>query len=151
MSDALPRLCWNDAGAVSSNTLHNVRLPGVPRALAPALVAAFYNSATLLSCERVGRSYGGGVLKLEPREADRVLLPALALVARHQSALERLAPSIDAALRAGHEAGIQEAISEVDRLLYSEAERRDFADLRAQLLARRRARRPSRTRVVLPL
>ncbi len=36
------------------------------------LPLAFLNSATLFSAEMVGRSYGGGVLKLEPKEAASV-------------------------------------------------------------------------------
>ncbi len=110
MSDVVPRLCLNRAQVVSSNTLHNIRLPRIPAALRKAFVTAFYNSATLLSCERIGRSYGGGVLKLEPREADRILVPAVELVARHRSALTRLAPRIDTALRHGREGCLDDAV-----------------------------------------
>ena len=41
MSDVVPRLCLNQARVVSSNTLLNVRLPGVPAALRKAFVVAF--------------------------------------------------------------------------------------------------------------
>jgi hypothetical protein len=78
-------------------------------------VTAFYNSATLLSCERTGRSYGGGVLKLEPREADRILVPAADLVSRHRDALEDLSATVDAALRNG---SLKEAVTAVDAVLY---------------------------------
>jgi adenine-specific DNA-methyltransferase len=59
-----------------------------------ALAAGFYNSLTLLSAELEGRSYGGGVLKLEPTEAERLLLPPLA------PELAGLLPAVDRAIRA---------------------------------------------------
>jgi methylase of polypeptide subunit release factors len=80
MSDRWPRLILNRARVSCSNNLLAVRLPGVDRGSRQALVTLFYNSATLLSAERIGRRYGGGVLKLEPSEADSLLLPAPALL-----------------------------------------------------------------------
>jgi hypothetical protein len=58
------------------------------------LAAGFYNSLTLLSAELEGRSYGGGVLKLEPTEAENLLLPPLS------SDLAALLPAVDQAIRA---------------------------------------------------
>jgi adenine-specific DNA-methyltransferase len=73
MSSEAPRLVSNDAGALSTNTVHGLRLHNGtdPRGLA----ASFYSSLTMLSAELVGRSYGGGVLKLEPTEAERLVVP----------------------------------------------------------------------------
>ncbi len=68
-----PLLATNLAGATSTDTIHRVRmLPGsdVRRAS-----AAIVNSLTFAHAEVVGRSYGGGVLELEPREAERLALP----------------------------------------------------------------------------
>ncbi len=156
MSDAVPRLCFNQAQVVSSNTLHTIRLPRIPSALHKAFVVAFYNSATLLSCERTGRSYGGGVLKLEPREADRSLVPSADLVARHKSALLKLASKVDATLRNGREGSLDEVIAAVDAILF-EGEgiaRGEMVSARASLHERRQARaRPARgkePRVVSP-
>jgi adenine-specific DNA-methyltransferase len=72
MSAGFPRLAVNEAGALSTNSVHGVRLLNGtdPRVLA----AGFYTSLTMLSAELVGRSYGGGVLKLEPTEAERLLV-----------------------------------------------------------------------------
>lgn len=56
--------------------------------------AGFYNSLTLLSAELEGRSYGGGVLKLEPTEAEKLLLPPLS------PELTALLPAVDRAIRA---------------------------------------------------
>lgn len=85
-----PRLSLNGIAATSTDTVHRVRIKtGVnPRALA----AGFHNSATFLFAEAFGRSYGGGVLELEPSEADRLLLP-------YRSADEALFAEVDRCLR----------------------------------------------------
>lgn len=142
MSDVVPRLCLNKAEVVSSNTLLNVRLPKIPTALRKAFVTAFYNSASLLSCERVGRSYGGGVLKLEPREADRILVPATDLVARHKGPLEKLTTIVDTALRNGREGCLDEVVAAVDAILFEgeEVARDEMAAARTSLHERRQAR-----------
>lgn len=141
MSDLAPRLSLNSARATSSNTLLAVQLPHVPKPLQQAFVTAFYNSATLLSCERVGRSYGGGVLKLEPREAGRILVPSVDVVARHQTALASLAARIDGALRNGR-GTLAEAVAAVDAILYprQRAERAALASARSSLQQRRKQR-----------
>ncbi|HEX6898708.1 MAG TPA: N-6 DNA methylase [Thermoanaerobaculia bacterium] len=140
MSDVAPRLCLNQAKVVSSNTLLNVRLEKVPVALRKAFVVAFYNSATLLSCERIGRSYGGGVLKLEPREADRILVPSVELIAGKKDALLSLETEVDTALRNGRQGCLDEAVAAVDAILFEGAWMGDMAAARASLHERRRAR-----------
>ncbi|HWM95005.1 MAG TPA: N-6 DNA methylase [Thermoanaerobaculia bacterium] len=148
MSDVVPRLCLNRAQVVSSNTLLAVRLPQIPVALRKAFVTAFYNSATLLSCERIGRSYGGGVLKLEPREADRLLVPSAALVARQKEALLKQAAQVDTALRNGREGFLDEAVEAVDAILFQGEgiARSEMAAARTSLHERRRARARPRGR-----
>jgi adenine-specific DNA methylase len=75
MSHGAPRIAVNEARVMTTNLLHQVRLvsdvPGGPLALA----LSWWNSATMLSCELSGRAYGGGVLKLETKEAENVLIP----------------------------------------------------------------------------
>ncbi len=69
-----PRLVVNKVGARSTNLLHGVSLKeGAPPAA--SLAVAMASSLTLLSAEVEGRAYGGGVLKLETREAERLLVP----------------------------------------------------------------------------
>src|SRR5207244_2442156 len=74
-SNEHPRLAANQVGALNTNTLHGVRCFDASHT--QRLAAGFYNSLTMLSAELVGRSYGGGVLKLEPTEAEALLLPPI--------------------------------------------------------------------------
>ena len=72
MSTDSPALARNDAGCVCSNAVHAVRLHAN---VAPEQVLERWGtSLTRLSCELEGHPLGGGLLKLEPREAARVLL-----------------------------------------------------------------------------
>src|SRR5579872_172616 len=68
-----PLLVLNEAGATSTDTVHRVRFrQPVDGKL---LSACFFNSLTLAWAEVAGRSYGGGVLELEPREAEELPIP----------------------------------------------------------------------------
>jgi adenine-specific DNA-methyltransferase len=70
---AYPKIIVNEAGATCTDTIHRVKLRNGedPRTIA----AAFMNSLTFAFAEVVGRSYGGGVLELEPNEAEELPLP----------------------------------------------------------------------------
>lgn len=68
-----PKIILNDADATCTDTIHRVKLlNGTP---AKTVAAAFLNSLTFAFSEVIGRSYGGGVLELEPNEAERLPLP----------------------------------------------------------------------------
>ncbi len=97
MSGSEPKLVANDAGAVAPNTLHVVRLLPTSRYSASALAAAWQTSLTALSCELEGHSLGGGMLKLEPKEARRV---AVALADLDSRTLETLCFELDELVRA---------------------------------------------------
>lgn len=95
MSGLRPLLVANEAGAVAPNSLHLVSLRrGAPPA--GQLALAWHSSLSLLSAELEGHALGGGMLKLEPREAQNVVL-ALA----PEAAGAALAPAVEAALRRG--------------------------------------------------
>lgn len=69
-----PRMVLNQAGATSTDTIHRLRckLEKPER-----VIANTYTWLTAASAEIEGRSYGGGVLELEPTEAERLLMPAI--------------------------------------------------------------------------
>lgn len=105
MAGSAPRAAVNEARALYTNSLHGLRVhPGIP---ADLLTLAFYSSLTLLSLEVEGRSYGGGILKVEPRELERVLVPWPTLP---QTEVGELAESVDALLREGRYDEASEAV-----------------------------------------
>jgi adenine-specific DNA methylase len=67
-----PRVVLNTADATSTDTIHRMRCKTNPR----SVIANTYTYLTAASAEIEGRSYGGGVLELEPTEAERLLMPA---------------------------------------------------------------------------
>lgn len=74
-----PRIIANTCGATSTDTIHRVRTKaGID---IRALAAASMNSMTWAFSEIRGRSYGGGVLELEPREATDLPFPPLTATA----------------------------------------------------------------------
>jgi adenine-specific DNA methylase len=68
-----PRMVLNVSGATSTDTIHRLRSKG---AKPERVIANTYTWLTAASAEIEGRSYGGGVLELEPTEAERLLMPA---------------------------------------------------------------------------
>ena len=68
-----PRIVLNEAGATATDTIHRMRSYGEsPR----KIIENSYTYLTAASAEIEGRSYGGGVLELEPTEAEKLLMPA---------------------------------------------------------------------------
>jgi adenine-specific DNA-methyltransferase len=119
MSGIVPRPTINLAGATSTNAVHHLDLRPTA-ANAPGFVAASWTSLYRLSAELVGRSYGGGVLKLELGETRRLRLPVLPGGAEHLKIIE-------AALA---ERGFCAAEEAADRLLLQEGLGLDRADVR---------------------
>jgi adenine-specific DNA-methyltransferase len=68
-----PRIVLNNSDATSTDTIHRftckVEKP-------ERVIANTYTWLTAASAEIEGRSYGGGVLELEPTEAERLLMPS---------------------------------------------------------------------------
>lgn len=69
-----PLLVHNGANATCTDTIHRVRLldDNIDFKL---LSASFVNSLTFAWAEVCGRSYGGGVLELEPNESEELPIP----------------------------------------------------------------------------
>lgn len=67
-----PRVVMNTAKATSTDTIHRMTCKAKPQ----TIIASIYTHLTAASAEIEGRSYGGGVLELEPTEAGRLLVPA---------------------------------------------------------------------------
>lgn len=139
-----PRLTRNGAGVHHLNSVHGLYLHrGVGADAADLLPVASLNSLTLVGAETVGRAYGGGMLKLEPREADRLPVPAPAVVSAAAGALEDARPEVLAALARG---ALPEAVAIVDDVLLRgvmgvpAADVAALVDAHAHLAARRAAR-----------
>lgn len=138
MNHDRPRLVANHAGVQILNSLYGVRLAEDRRDTGRALLPlACLNSVTLLGAEVVGRSYGGGLLKLEPREADTLPVPSLAVVTREADRLAALRPKVEAALAAG---AIEAATALVDPVLFGAADLTALRLAREMLFRRRRTR-----------
>lgn len=110
------RLCGNPARAHHLNSVHGVYLREEVRDLGTeCLPIAALNSMTLLGAEVVGRAYGGGILKLEPTEADRWPMPSPALVASRAEALTAVRRSVVELL---HRRRLLDAVTLVDQALF---------------------------------
>jgi len=72
MSGEGPGLVANHAGCTGSNSVHMVVLTAGMKV--SEIQSAWRKPFTRLSCEIEGHALGGGMLKLEPREAGRVVL-----------------------------------------------------------------------------
>lgn len=138
MNHDRPRLVANAAGVHILNSLYGVKLCAERRAAGMELLPlACLNSVTLLGAEVVGRSYGGGLLKLEPREADRLPVPSLATVAARSGRLRTVRPAVEAALAAGE---IGRATALIDPILFGAADLSALRLAREVLFRRRRIR-----------
>ncbi|MBM3854895.1 MAG: SAM-dependent DNA methyltransferase, partial [Verrucomicrobia bacterium] len=110
-----PRLITNAAKVAHLNSLYGVTLKSEHRQLGRDLLPiASLNSVTLLGAEMVGRSYGGGLLKLEPKEADLLPVPSPATVEATASELRALRPQLAKSLRQGK---LSNAVDLVDAVL----------------------------------
>ena len=80
MSGRTVNLVGNVAGVSCTNSVHSVRVRD--RALAIKLLPKWSTPFVRLSCELEGHALGGGMLKLEPREAGRIVFPSSAIIGK---------------------------------------------------------------------
>jgi hypothetical protein len=115
MNADTPRLCANEAGAHHLNSVHGLYLSPRHRGVGlHALPLGALNSVTLLGAETVGRAYGGGMLKLEPREADLLPVPSPRTLADAADALGAIRESVATLLAARR---LLEAVELVDKAM----------------------------------
>ncbi|KJK09241.1 methyltransferase [Terrabacter sp. 28] len=115
MNADTPRLSSNRARVHHLNSVHGVFLQNENRAFGMNLLPiASLNSVTLLGAETVGRAYGGGMLKIEPGEADFLPMPSPAFLTGYSEELTALRPRVAAALRRGQ---LLDAVALVDEVL----------------------------------
>ena len=112
-----PKLVLNPAGAISTDTIHRVRYHQSEQGA--QITASFMNALTFAFSETMGRSYGGGVLELEPNEADALPLPYFDLIALDFGAIDELE-------RAGN---IEAILAMTDAALLRDGLRFDAADI----------------------
>lgn len=122
------RLTTNEAGALHLNSVHGVYLREQWRELGRDLLPlASLNSLTLLHAEMVGRSYGGGILKIEPREADLWAMPSPSLIASVGKHLWSLKGQVRLLLE---KEGLMAAVDQIDQVLLVDTGMLDARELK---------------------
>ena len=131
-----PRVVLNQAGATSTDTIHRLSAKTSPP---ERVIANTYTWLTAASAEIEGRSYGGGVLELEPTEAERLMMPAVLNGAMPLSECDRLT-------RAGRLNDVLEANADIvlrEHMGLSREETLMLRDIWVRMRDRRMARRKS--------
>jgi hypothetical protein len=117
MDSERPRLVTNSADVYHLNSLYGVKLNrGRKQVGSELLPLSTLNTVSLLGAEVCGRSYGGGMLKLEPREADRIPVPSYSLVQEKRDQLVAMRPQVAYALEHGR---LAKAVEMIDQILWS--------------------------------
>lgn len=111
MSAKAPRIVLNGADATCTNTIHALFWKnGKSIKEAKSLSLASANTLFQLSAELEGRSYGGGVLKVEPTEAKHLLL---VFPSHCSSDMTSHFSQVDTLLRCGNAEGALEFINNI--------------------------------------
>ncbi len=144
MNHDRPRLVTNAAGTQILNSVYGVRLRPDCRAVgATMLPIACLNTLTLLGSEIVGRSYGGGLLKHEPKEADLLPVPDPTLMDEATPDLRAISPQLATALRQndlGRAVEMVDAVILERHMAFPAADISELRHARDVLFKRRRTR-----------
>lgn len=131
MSGPQLHLVSNNAKVSAPNSLHHLSMKNNTPITLKQLCIVWPNTLTQLSAELTGRSLGGGMLKLEPSEAQKVLLPLSSLAHEYFAQIDQL-------LRQKEQDAAQNlADSSLEGLLSKE----DLATLKTDLATLKRRRR----------
>ena len=104
-----PKLVINSCNAVSTDTMHRIKFnDGVDPDL---ILLGYYNSVSFAFTEICGRSYGGGVLEILPREAGNVLIARIEQL--NPKKKKKLIERLDHIIRT--DAEIEEALDLIDQ------------------------------------
>lgn len=138
------RIVSNTAGVEITNSHYGFSFVRGRKTVGSALLPlAALNSLTLLGSEMEGRSYGGGLLKIEPREVERLPTPSLALVAEAKDDLQAIMPQVATGLRREKLAKLCEPIDDIllrNGMGLSQSDIRELRAARRTLFERRMSR-----------
>lgn len=143
MNQDAPRLVRNQARVAHLNSVHGVTLKrGLRRLGVEGLPLAMLNSVSLLGAELVGRSYGGGLLKVEPKEADQLPMPSQGLLMEATKQLRSIQPQLAKPLRQNVLGDIIKAVDSIlaPLLRLTPSDLTLLADAHAMMAARRISR-----------
>jgi len=142
MNDERVRFVRNSAAVDILNSVYGFRLAdNASKEAAQLLPISLMNSLTLLSAELCGRVHGGGMLKHEPRDLDKLAVPSESCLLNASHKLEAIAPQVGRLLR---KSAVDEAVRLVDRAVLietaglPEAMVETLRDARERLVRRRK-------------
>lgn len=141
MSHRYPRLITNAAKVPFVNSMHGLRLKeGVSRLSRDALPLLLFNSVSMLGAEIFGRSYGGGILKMEPREAAALPVPDEKSLVSAWAALKDRRRGLERSLERGEWTNVVKTVDEMVLIETMGLSRAQVADIHegARLLRARR-------------
>lgn len=124
-----PRLVLNEAGMNCTNTLHRAYLKSkLSISQRQLLTLSMLSTYSQISAEIVGRKYGAGVLKHEPREAEEILI--LMPESAHWNSIGKIFRQVDGLSRRGQ---ADDARFVVDQFLLKPLYGKKFDRVRKQL------------------
>lgn len=139
-----PRLVLSDFGCNSTNTIHRVYFDGLDDNERKLIALSVLSSFSQVSAELVGRRYGSGVLKHEPREAEKIEL----LIPNHiEGNLDEVFSTVDTLLRGSQRDAATEAVDDFIYAHLPEVDAAAFGTEMRRILERiRQRRRPQKSR-----
>ena len=113
MSSEMPRVIGNPHRHRHLNSLHKMDLSPGRKAIGRLLPMAALSSLTTLGAELAGRTYGGGVLKLELNEFRVLPVPNLDVLKAAHDDLAAVRDKIDVMLRTGRGGAASRQVDEI--------------------------------------